>query len=65
MDCTSVTLSFVDLKWPINIEIENHICLSIVRVDYLLGGGGRIGVIRDRPVIKGQVVLTIVTRFFV
>lgn len=48
---TRVALGLYDLEGTIDIQVESHIGLRVVRIDNLLGGWRRIRVVGDRPVV--------------
>ena len=62
---TRVALSLYDLKGAIDVQVESHVCLRIIRIDNLLGGWRCISVVGDRPVVDREVVLAIMALLLV
>ena len=62
---TRVALGLYDLEGAVDIKVESHICLRIIRVNNLLGGWRCISIVGDRPVVDREVVLPIIARLLV
>lgn len=65
MHSSSIALSLSNFEGPVNVEVESHVSLRVVSINNLLGGRRGVRVVRDRPVVEGQVVLAVVTLFFI
>ncbi len=65
MNSSCIALCLDDFKRPIDIELEDHVCLSIISVDYLLCSIWCLGVIRDGPVFECEMVDSIVASLFI